>query len=165
MKTSTLFAVTLTAASLACSLACDGYVEEGTPEAEACEHAVDGPANAVTASSSDDDGAPDVSAEHTRHDVTLVALPGDEGNGGFVRLESEGGEHIVFLTVDVPLAFAQADGTAIEDELVRDETTCAEVVTSHHVELPVGIVSIGFGPTPETSVSIVIEPTGAHEDE
>jgi hypothetical protein len=64
--------------AVACSPPGEGEGEgegEEDPFAEACEHMAEGPANAVTASL-DVASLPDVSAPHTRHDVTLVDVDG-----------------------------------------------------------------------------------------
>lgn len=140
---------------------CEGYGgEEGSPEEEACEHAVDGPANAVTAGATFDE-APDVTAEHTRHDVTLLeqAVPDATAPlyAGVVRYESEGGLHIVFLTVDAPVKFLTPDGDEVGDAERVSERTCDEVVASAHVELPVGLVAFDIGVTTAETISMVIE--------
>lgn len=152
------------AAALAFASGCAGGSgdADGDASAEACEHAIDGPASSVIASAADDGSAPDISAEHTRHDVTLVARDGGGGggggdNGGFVRIESAGGPHVVFLSADIPIAFVDANGTAIDEELQQIEDTCPEIATAHHVDLPVGIVSFDLGPTTDTEVSIIVE--------
>lgn len=136
---------------------------EPTPSDEACEHAQSGPAAAATAGSVADSTAGDVTGEHTRHDVTLVAIDG--GNGGFVQLDSEGGEHVIFLTADVPLALLDGNAAAIAIAESVAESTCDEVVIAHHAVLPVGKVFLSFGPTAAESVSLVVEPLDNHADE
>lgn len=149
--------IVLVASSLA------GCSEEGepTPSDEACEHAQGGPSSAVTAGSAPDSSAGDVTEEHTRHDVTLVAVDG--GNGGFVQFNSEGGEHIFFLTRDIPIAFQDAAAALVPIEQSSAEETCDEVVVAHRIDLPVGRIILEFGPTAETSVSVLIEPV-AHDE-
>jgi hypothetical protein len=129
---------------------------------EACEHAQEGPFNAVTASTVADASAPNISEEHTSHDVTLVAVT--DGNGGFVQLDSEGGPHIFFLTKVVPLSLADGNGGAIAGTSVA-ESTCPEVVTAVEAELPVGKIFVELGPTTEESVSVVVEPAPHEDDE
>lgn len=136
--------------------------EELTPSDEACEHAQKGPASAATASTVADSTAGDVSAEHTRHDIAFVAVDG--GNGGFVQLDAEGGELGFFLTADVPLALFDGNAAPVAIEERLEETTCPEVIVSHHVELPVGKVFLSFGPTTENGVSLLVEPLGEHTD-
>lgn len=127
-----------------------------TPSDEACEHAKGGPSSAVTAGIAPDSSAGDVTEEHTRHDVTLVAADG--GNGGFVQFNSEGGEHVFFLTHDIPIAFQDAAAALLPIEDSSAEKTCDEVVVAHLIDLPVGRIILELGPTAETSVSVLVEP-------
>lgn len=147
--------VALAALASACPAAdapAEGEGEDGS--AEACEHVVEGPAESATASAEEAD-APVVGTAHTRSDVALVAVDG--GNGGFVRYESAGGAVVAYLTSDIPIAFTAPDGGALSvDEQVLEDT-CPEVVTSHHLVMPVGLVTIELGPTSAGDVSLVIE--------
>lgn len=146
----------------AAAISCAGYGGEEGPEDEACEHAVDGPANAVTAGATIDE-APDVTAEHTRHDVTLLqqAVPDAPVPlyAGVVRYESEGGAHVVFLTVDTTVKFLAPDGDELRGAERVSESTCDEVVASVRGELPVGLVAFDIGVTAAETVSMVIERT------
>jgi hypothetical protein len=130
--------------------------EEENLSAEACEHSVEGPFVGVTATA-DTAGAPDVTADHTRHDVTLIAVDG--GNGGFVKYEAAAAAvYRVFLTKDVPLAAQDSAGNPLTFVEPVDETLCPEVVQSHHIQLGVGTAFIEIGPTTESEVGFVIEP-------
>lgn len=140
---------------------CEGYGgKEGSPEEEACEHAINGPANAVTAGETFDE-APDVTAEHTRHDVTLLeqAVPDATAPlyAGLVRYESEGGVHIVFLSVDTLVRFLAPDGDEIRGAERFSESTCDEVVASARAELPVGLVAFDIDVTTSETISLVVE--------
>lgn len=152
-------------AVVAVAVACDAPPEgEESPAAEACEHATEGPANAVEASDAADLTAGDVSAAHTRHDVTLLPLDVGDDNGGFVRLDSVGGPTLVFTTFDLPIVASGDDGAPI-GLTAADESECAEVVKSFAGELPVGVVFLELGPTPASSVSLVIEAENAPDEE
>jgi hypothetical protein len=144
-------------------LACDGPEgEEESPVAEACEHTEVGPNNAAAASAVGDTSAGDISAAHTSHDVTLVAVAG--GNGGFVRFDSVGGPTLIFVTVDLPVVATDANGAAIA-LTAADESECTQVVKSFSGDLPVGVVFLELGPTDATEVSIVIEAENGPEEE
>lgn len=131
------------------------------PAAEACEHAVDGPFRPVQAAEAD--AAPAIqSYAHSRVDITLTT-EGD-GNGGSVAFNvAEAGDYTFFLTADVPLSFAGADGPiAVEETVAVDD--CAEVAVGHTVELPTGAVILTFGPTDATTVGLVFEAAEGHHD-
>jgi hypothetical protein len=144
---------------------CGGAVEppvESGPSDEACEHAQEGPAVASTASVTPFDGA-DITEPHARHDVALVDVVG--GKGGFAQYDSAGGAHTFFLTKDIPVSFRDPGGNELAIDETKDETTCAEVVVAHHITLDVGKVFLGFGPTDEDTVSLVIEGENVAEEE
>lgn len=134
-----------------------GTGEEEDPIEEACEHMEEGPSAAHTATLAAP--YPDVSAEHTRHDVTLV----DDGgqNGGAVTFEvDEDGEHLVFLDKDIPVAFRDVGGEAFDVLLSEPVDACDSVAIQKHVTFEVGTVELRFGPTTESTVRIVIEEVG-----
>lgn len=138
-----------------------GHEEEHDPAEEACEHMEEGPTATHTATLNAP--FPDVSAEHTRHDVTLI----DDGgqNGGSVALEiPEAGEHLVFLDRDVPVTFLDVGGTPIDVELDEPVDLCDVVARQKHVEFAVGTVEIRFGPTTETFVRLVVEESDEEHD-
>lgn len=134
--------------------------EEGDVTAEACEHAADGPFQAVDAAEAD--SAPAIqSYTHTRIDITLAA--GADGNGGSVVFNAEAeGDYIFFLTADVPLAFS-AGGASLDVEATADVTECAEVAISYTIELPAGEALLTFGPTEESQIGVIFEAAGEHD--
>ena len=147
-------------------LACGGDDgEEFNVDEEGCEHLIEGPSTAVTASMTADE-APDVSAEHNRHDITL---PGDGAgtHGGAVSYAAaEAGDHVIFLGQDVPVALEDGDGAAIDiEDSATGSSECGEIRGRHVVELAVGTTFITFGPTAETLVQVVIEHDDEHDDE
>jgi hypothetical protein len=133
-----------------------------SPSAEACRIAQEGPSNAVSASLTADESAGDVSAERTRHDVTLVALTG--GNGGSLQLDSEGGRHIIYQTKTITLAVKDAAGTDVVMTSV-EEQECAEVVSSNDGVLPAGQLFINLGPSPESDVSLIVLAAADDDDD
>lgn len=158
---------------LACGLAVFAFVacddhdhdhEHGDedPTAEACEHAADGPFQAVSAAEAD--AAPAIqSFEHTRIDIALLA--GADGNGGSVAFNvGEAGDYMFFLTDDVSLAFSD-DAGDIEIEASEIVEACDVVAIAHTVELEPGVVTLTFGPTDVTEVGLVFEAGGEHDHE
>jgi hypothetical protein len=134
--------------------ACPGEQEED-PSSEACEHATAGPFAPATAGS-DTASAPNISAEHTAHQITLIEIDG--GKGGFVRYDvAEAGVHRVFLSSDVPVSAQDAAGNALELVEPIDETACARIVKSHHVQLGIGSAFFSLGPTSESAVTMIVE--------
>jgi hypothetical protein len=134
------------------------------PDVEGCEHLQEGPAAAVTAAATSSAAAPAIANDHKRYDITLVAVGGQQG--GSVRFNSaEAGDYILFLNKDVPVSFKDATGKAIAiEESTKSATQCTDIQGRHVVELGVGVQYIEFGPTTETSVSVVLE-EAAHAGE
>lgn len=158
-----LIAISLAALALPSLLSsCDGYEEQESPSAEACEHTQAGPSNAVAAAAVADTTAGDVSAAHTRHDVTLVA--GNGGNSGFVRFDSVGGATTIFSSADLAIAATNGNGTSIALS-AAGESECTEVVKSFSGDMPVGLVFLRLGPTDATNVSLVVEADNAPEED
>jgi hypothetical protein len=136
-------------------------------DAEACEHISDGPFVQHLAAETVAD-APDVSAEHTAHDVVLVELDGV--NGGFVSFQAPAaGEYVFFLDQDVPLSIQSSAGADVLVEERCDPAacspTCALVRGRLLVDLAVGTYYLELGPTDLPSVHLLHEAIGvAHED-
>jgi hypothetical protein len=139
--------------------------EEGeeSPEEEACEHMVEGPSTAATAGATPD-AAQDITAEHTRVDITLVDLESGEKGGSVTYEAAEEAEAAIFLNKDIPLVITDAQGNTLEIEGSAEVTLCDEVTVVHTVDMPLGVATLTFGPTTEADVSVVIE-AGEHEDE
>ena len=136
--------------------------EEESVEEEGCEHMAEGPATAVTAAA-DAASAPDATAEHTRVDIALAGVEG--GNGGFVIYEAEAdGEYIFFLDKTVGLTITDAAGNAVEIEESGPVDLCSEVAIHHVVDMGLGLHTIAFEATAETSLSMVVEAAGEHEE-
>ncbi len=153
MKMKLFSAVLLSSALL---LACGE--DEETADSEACEHLKEGPASAVTASASG--AGPTVSNDHRRYDIALVDVTG--GKGGSVSFAAaEGTDYILFTSADVPVTVKNAGGTTVNpEESVKTSSGCAEVKGRHTIPMSVGTYTLNFGPTTETSVSLVIEEAG-----
>jgi hypothetical protein len=138
--------------------ACPGPAKE-TPDDEGCEHLQNGPATPVTATSAAA-GAPSVSDNHMRYDVTLPS--GAAGYASFAP--SAAGDYIFFLDQAVPFAVQDAAGAnvAIESSSLTG-AKCAEVKARHVLELGVGTYRLVFGPSSSVSkVGVVIEKDEAH---
>ena len=133
--------------------------DEPNIDVEGCEHLKEGPAVAVTAATSTT-GAPAVSNDHKRYDVTLVDVTG--GKGGSVSFAAdEATDFIFFLNADVPVQFLDATGAAATPESsVNSSTVCTDIRKKHTVPLKVGTYALSFGPTTQSAVSVVIEEAG-----
>ena len=138
---------------------------EPSPDAEACEHLEQGPAQPIAAGSAADDSAPAVADDHRRYDITLADISGQ--NGGFVAFaSSEAADWLFLFDRDVPVTFRDAAGAAIApEETSASSADCPLVRGRHLVPLEVGTVYLELGPSTETSVSLVIEEAAGHEHE
>jgi hypothetical protein len=156
MKMKRFSAVLLSVALLA------GCGEE-TIDVDACEHLQEGPASTITASANET-GAPLVSNDHRRYDISLI--DGTDGKGGSVSFAvTEANNYTLFLNGEVKVNLKDANGQRIE--VVASGTgssECSEIKRLHMFELPVGTYSLTFGPTTAGSVSLVIV-EAAHEDD
>ena len=139
-----------------------GCGEAPEADVEGCEHLQEGPATPVTATTAGT-GAPAVSNDHKRYDITLVDVSG--GKGGAVSFAAgEAGDYILFLGADVPMKVTDsAGGTVTFEESAQSSTVCSEVKGRYVVPLEVGTYALTFGPTTESAVSLVIE-EAAHEE-
>ena len=132
--------------------------DEESADTEACEHLQEGPASAVTATASGT--GPTVSNDHRRYDIALVDVTG--GKGGSVSFAAaEGTDYILFTSADVPVTVKNSSGaTVAPEESVKTSATCTAVKGRHTIPMSVGTYTLTFGPTTETSVSLVIEEAG-----
>ena len=145
--------------SSALLIACNNANEA---DVEGCEHLKEGPASAVTATASTS-GAPAVSNDHKRYDITLPA--GTGGNVGSVSFASaEATDYVLFLGADVPVKVTSGSGDVAFEESAKTSEVCTEVKGRYVVPLGVGTYTLTFGPTTQSSVSLVIEET-SHDEE
>ena len=145
--------------SSALLIACNNANEA---DVEGCEHLKEGPASAVTATAATS-GAPAVSNDHKRYDITLPA--GTGGNVGSVSFASaKASDYVLFLGADVPVKVTGSSGDVAFEETAKASEQCTEVKGRHVVPLGVGTYTLTFGPTTQTSVSLVIEET-SHDEE
>lgn len=127
---------------------------------EACEHLTDGPFVDVVASV---DTPPDVSKGHTAYRVALVDVAGGKG-GAVAYANATAGDVTIFLSRDVPVVVTGPDGSPIDAEDSLEGSACSAIAASHVFPLPVGTSTLTFGPTSETTVSVVIEAGHDHAD-
>ncbi len=133
-------------------------------DVEGCEHLKEGPNATVTATASTS-GAPKVSNDHKRYDITLPAGTGGTGNVGSVVFEvSEPSDYVLFLGADVPVAVSSGGQSVAFEESAKSSEQCTEVKGRYVVPLQVGQNFLTFGPTSQGSVSLVIEET-SHDEE
>lgn len=158
LKTVMMCAIPL--ALSACQSDVPAEVDEGLEEG--CEHMTEGPAQPISASL--EGAGPDVSTSHTRFDVALATQ--EAGNGGFVSYASgEAGDYRFYLSVDVPVSVKDALGAPVAIESSASGGDCTVIALYHTIELGVGTYTLSFGPTTETSVSLVAELSGEHAHE
>ena len=132
---------------------------EVTPEADGCEHMVEGPEQAVTAAAAAAD-APSITETHTRYDITIA------DGSGFVALEvAEEGEWHFFFDKDVTLTITDsADAAVAAEETIDSVAECSEVAEGAAYDLGVGTYVLTIE-TSETEVSMVPVPGDhAHEE-
>lgn len=144
-----------------------GAHEEEDLDAEACEHLGDGPFVDHTATD-DVATAPDVSAEHTAHVITLIDFAGQ--SGGYVSFQAaEAGEYVFFTDQAVPLSIQSSAGSDVAIEESCDpaacSASCALFAGKHLVDLEVGTYYLELGPTDLAEVRLLHEAAGAHADE
>lgn len=153
----------LSACLLASALLAGCGGEKNEADVEGCEHLQEGPAAAVTATASAS-GAPAVSNDHKRYDITLPA--GSGGNVGSVSFAAaEASDYVFFLGSNVTLKVTSAAGETVTfEESATSSTACTAIKGRYVAPLQVGTYTLTFGPTSESSVSLVIEET-AHEHE
>jgi hypothetical protein len=142
--------------------------EETSVDVEGCEHLADGPAAPVTATDAPSlTASPAVDLDHRRYDVTLPALSGGSGRGGYVRFApSEATDYVIFLGTVVPMTITDASGASVPIETTVDGSEeCSEIARKHTVELAPGtyFLFLGGQATPATSVSVVLEEAAGHE--
>ena len=136
--------------------ACGSEDDPPSIDAEGCEHLQEGPAVPVTATAAAT-GAPAISNDHQRYDVTLTDVAG--GKGGAVSFAAaEATDYVFFLSAGVPVRFRSAAGAEVAPESsVASSSECAEIKARIVVPLTVGTYTLELGPTPETLVGIVVE--------
>jgi hypothetical protein len=128
---------------------------EETIDSEACEHIQEGPVSPITASANET-GAPPVSNDHRRYDISLIN--GTDGKGGSVSFAvAEADDYTLFLNAEVPVNLRDANGQRIEVTVSgTGSSECSEIKRRHTFALAVGTYSITFGPTAESFVSLII---------
>jgi hypothetical protein len=120
-----------------------------------CEYLQEGPASSVTAAASAA-GAPAVSADQRRYDISLIDVTG--GKGGSVSFAvAEARDYTLFLNGEVPVNVTDASGQRIEVTVSgTGSSECSEIKRRHTFPLAAGMHGIAFGPTTASSVSLVI---------
>jgi hypothetical protein len=142
-----------------------GSHEDLDPEADGCEHMIEGPSEAVTAVADMAADAPDIGEHHIRWEITLV----DDGAGmfgGYVDLVvEEAGESVFFGDADIQLTLRDAAGNEVPLHDADDSiTACTEVVASNTYELGVGTYQLELGPSTESTFRVVVIPAGEHTE-
>jgi hypothetical protein len=128
--------------------------DEVSLDAEGCEHLREGPAVPTPSGGAIDD-------DHQRYDLTLSPSANPAGVVTFASSRED--HYFVFLSRDVPLTVRQGGKEIAPTGFVDGSPACTEIATRSQFHLSVGTYELVFGPTSETSVSIVIEGENAPE--
>jgi hypothetical protein len=140
----------------------DGH-GDATAEADACEHMIEGPGQAATAIADMTADAPDLGEHHTRFDIALIADAGGMYAGYIDLAVEEAGISDLFLDRDVPVRVWNASGSEVMAHHAQTSITeCTEVSLGLGYQLGVGTYLVGFGPTTEQTVSMVVVLEGEH---
>ena len=142
--------------------AAGGHAAAEGVEAEACEHLAEGPAVPVAAAAVSAAGAPAVSDDHTRYDITLSAAEG--GASGVVEFASEAaGEHSFFFNAEVGLQVTGPDGTVLTaDHTHTSSTLCSDIKLWAVYDLDVGTSALQLTTPQPGPVALVIEAGHGH---
>lgn len=125
--------------------------------AESIEHMSEGPAVAVTAATFEaTDSVMVVGSDHKRYDLTLVSS-GSEMVGKVKFASAEAGDYTFFLNSDVALGIKDTGGETVAIEETGGAIANSSIKQHYVAELGVGQYYLHFGPTHESSVSLVIE--------
>jgi hypothetical protein len=141
-----------------------GQAAVESAEAEACEHLAEGPAAAVAAVSPGTAGAPSVSDDHKRYDITLSAA--DNAATGVVEFASEAaGEHSFFFNAEVGLQITGPDGTVLTaDHAHTSSTLCTDIKLWAVYDLDVGTYTLQLTTAEPVTVGLVIEAGHGHAE-
>ncbi len=150
--------VTSLAVVLLFASACHDHAEDPMADAvvEACAHLRDGPAQAHTLAKTAA-GAPDLTSEHQRLDLTFVDL-GDGSLGGHGLWKSgAAGDVVLLLSADVPVLITDAAGATVTAETTQASPAgCAEAAVVHRFELGVGTYTLRFTASGDTGVKAML---------
>ena len=159
MNKKLLAALLMSTALLATACGDDEEPEENV-DVEGCEHLKEGPAVAVTATTTGT--PPAVGNDHRRYDITLVdGAGGKTGTVSFAATEAT--DYVFFTGVNVPLVVRNSSGAEVEiEESTTSSTQCTDIKGRHVVPLTVGTHTLTFGPTSAATVPLVVE-EASHE--
>lgn len=141
--------------------------EELSVEEEICLHAQEGPDSAIerTASLDIDDVDPssdDVASGHTLYGIELQLFEDGEDSDdeyvGYVAYNvEEDGTYGLFASLDIDVAFVDAEGNEVAVAESEDFDACPEIRTQNSVELPAGDYFLHLGPSSDAEVFTVTE--------
>lgn len=129
-----------------------------TPEAEACEHLAGSVSKAVSALADADAAAlPDVSAAHTRFDISLPADASGTYAGYVKFLAPAKGDYLLVANAAVPLQVIDSAGVAVAPSSTSSTGACSAVASQ--LVLPLGVASyrVKIGPHSKASVGLLFE--------
>lgn len=140
-----------------------GHSPDEEAEGHGCIHLDQGPFVPLAASATTQT-APLVDQVHTAYELTLNEAGGGN-HDGFIRFEADGNaEFYVFLSEDVDVSFADAQGTAIVPEGTCETApcsgVCALIKNKYKLDLTAGATTLSFGPTATHDLLVLFEEAG-----
>lgn len=139
-------------------------VEDHFAEAvtDACTHLKNGPAKAHTLTK-DATGAPDLTVEHNRLDLTFVDVGAGQGGVGTWK-SAEATDYVLLMSANVSVKITDSTGAEVKpEETLSTPSGCAEAAVAHKIELAVGTYTLSFGPGTDTAVKAVISEVGGEQ--
>lgn len=128
------------------------------PAAEACEHLAEGPAQAVSAKTTDVAAElADVSKRHTRFDVTLPADVSGTYAGYVKFLAPAAGSYLLVANATVPLQVLDSTGLAVAPTAQTSVGVCPAVKTQLVYPLGVATYRVKIGPHSQPLVGLLFE--------
>lgn len=127
--------------------------------ADACTHLKNGPAKAHTLTK-DAGGAPDLTIEHNRLDLTFVDVGSGQGGVGTWK-SGEATDYVLLMSADVAVKITDSTGAEVKpEESLPTPSGCPEAAIAHKVEFAVGTYTLTFGPGTDTGVKAIISEVG-----
>lgn len=152
-------AFTLVALSLAgCAADEHDTHASATPESEACEHLAGTASKAVAAQTvADTVELADVSAAHTRFDVTLPADASGTYAGYVKFLAPAKGDYLLVANAAVLLQVMDSAGVAVAPTSTSSSGACSAVATQLVLPLGVATYRVKIGPHSKATVGLLFE--------
>lgn len=129
-----------------------------TPESEACEHLAGTASKSVAALAvADAAQLADVSAVHTRFDVTLPADASGTYAGYVKFLAPAKGDYLLVANATVPLQVIDSAGITVPPSSTSSTGACSAVATQLVLPLHVATYRVKIGPHSKASLGLLFE--------